>query len=201
VYEASFDWRWIREAERLAEIMISQFRDPDEAGFFLEGGHERLIHRPKELFDHATPSGNSVAAHALLRLAGFTGNEKWAEPTTALLKSMLGPMTSHPAAFANLLGALDLALSGAWEIVVVGEMHEQTTQALLHEVFKRYLPNRILVCGMDPGPHLLRDRKRISGLPTAYVCRNHVCHEPVTDASALASILDAEIPCHLDSKR
>ena len=77
LYEATFDAGWIREAELLAGRMIEKFRDPQSGGFyFTSEDHESLIHRPKEFYDNATPSGNSVAALALLRLWKLTGRRE-----------------------------------------------------------------------------------------------------------------------------
>lgn len=192
LFEVSFDPRWLRAAELLAGMMLAEFRDPDGAGFFLDGGREKLICRPKEFYDHATPSGNSVAVHALLRLAAFTGNKDWASPAMDVLESMAGPMSRYPAAFANLLGALDFALSGPWEIAIVGEPHEPGTALLLREVFQRYLPNRIVASGTEMA--LRRGLARIQGRPTAYVCRDNACSAPATDAAALSALLTTRLP-------
>jgi uncharacterized protein YyaL (SSP411 family) len=190
LYEATFNPRWFREAIRLAATMIEQFKDPGGIGFFLTSEHENLIRRPKEFFDNATPSGNSTAAQALLRLAKFTGDEAWLGPGLSMLKGLAGLVARHPAAFGNLLCVLDFALSDAPEIAIAGDPREDATRALLQEVFRRYLPNKVVACGDDADLHLLKGRVRVSGLPTAYVCRNHVCHAPVTSAAELAAQLE-----------
>jgi uncharacterized protein YyaL (SSP411 family) len=106
----------------------------------------------------------------------------------------MGPvMEQHPAAFGNLLCALDFALSGAFEIAVVGNPGEEETQALLREVFRRYLPNKVVVCGRDYEMHLLRGRKEIGGRPAAYVCRDNACRAPVTTAEDLAGQLESAV--------
>ncbi len=191
LYEATFDPRWLQEAEGLAAVMIDRYRDPEEPGFYLTSGNEKLIRRPKEWYDNATPSGNSAAAHALLRLSRFTGSEHWSHSPLQLLKNLAPLMTEHPSAFGNLLGALDLALSDGLEICIVGDPAEEATACLLHEVFRRYLPNKVVVCGKDPKLHLLEGRTQISGRPTAYVCRNQTCEGPVWSASDLARLLDS----------
>ncbi len=194
LYESTFDPRWLQEAAGLAEILLDKFRDPNGIGFFLTSTeHETLIHRPKDFYDNATPSGNSVAAHVLLRLAAFTGETRWSRPVGSLLGARGSVMGQHPAAFGNLLCALDFALSGVLEIAVVGDPVEAATRELLREVFRRYLPNKVVVCGRDSEMHLLRSRKEVAGRPAVYVCRNNACQPPVTTASDLAGLLKSAI--------
>jgi hypothetical protein len=190
LYEATFDPRWIREATELAAVLVDQFKDTGKPGFFMTSREqESLVYRPRDWFDNATPSGNSAAAHALLRLAKFTGDEAWTRPVMPLLQSLSRSMAQNPAAFANLLCALDFALSGAVEIAIAGNPRDPSSGPLLREVFQRYLPNKVVACGLNEDPVLLKDRKQIEGRSTAYVCRNHVCLAPVTVASELAAQL------------
>jgi uncharacterized protein YyaL (SSP411 family) len=189
LYESTFESRWLREALRLAGEMTDRFLDPAGPGFFLAGPHEDLIQRPKELYDNATPSGNSVAAHVLLHLARLTGEDSLAQPARALLQTLAEPMAQYPAAFGNLLGALDYELSDGLEIVILGDPVEEEYRAMMREVSCRYLPNKVLAGGTDPDMILLRNRAKISGRPTAYVCRNHLCLEPVLSAADLAAQL------------
>jgi len=112
LYEATSEPRWMKEAERLARILIEKFRDPAGGGFyFTSSDHERLPQRPKEYFDNATPSGNSEAVWALLRLWKLTGDESWLQHAHASLVRMAEPMAQHPLAFGNMLCALDFYLS------------------------------------------------------------------------------------------
>ena len=186
LYEASFDPRWIREAENLADRMIRMFWDPNGDGFyFTSEDHETLIHRPKEFYDHAVPSGNSVAAYALLKLRKFTGDEQWARYPVSVFKRMADRVRRQPGAFAHLLCALDFYFGRTKEIAIVGSPGDFDTQALLDEVFHSYLPNKVLACGPDPDLFLLQGKSQIDGRATAYVCENFTCKEPVTTAEDL----------------
>jgi uncharacterized protein len=191
LYETTFDARWLREAARLAGVMVDQFLDRVGFGFFLTPDNRKLIHRPKDFYDNATPAGNSVASYALLRLAKLTGDESWTQPVLPILRSLASRMARHASAFGHLLGALDFALSDAPEIAVVGPPSEAETQGLLREVFRRYLPNKLVACGEDAEVFLLRGRIRISGRSTAYLCRNRVCNAPTTDPADLGRQLDS----------
>ena len=90
--------------------------------------------------------------------------------------------------------ALDFYLSNPKEIVVVGSREDPATQELLHQVFRRFLPNKV-VAGYEPGGAspsdilLLEDRGMVAGRPTAYVCQNYACQMPVTEPEALLAQL------------
>ena len=74
LYEASGEPRWIESALTLAQVMIDEFADTEQGGFYFTGNrHEALIARQKDIHDNATPSGNGMAATALLRLGAITG--------------------------------------------------------------------------------------------------------------------------------
>ncbi len=190
LYEATGDPRWFGKAEELADAMLDQFWDSAYGGFyFTPADHERLIQRPKDFYDNATPSGNSVAAYTLLRLWRFSGEEKWLHYAAPILEKMAAPMSRYPAAFGNLLCALDFHLSDTKEIAVVGDSQAETTRALLREIFHRYLPNKVVAHGLEDGIFLLKNRPRVNGLATAYVCENYVCKAAVTSPLDLAALL------------
>ena len=199
LYEATFDARWINESMRLAELMIGLFWDPGENTFyFTSGDHEALIHRPKDFYDNATPSGTSVAAHALLRLAALTGESKWQLYARSTLEARAVPMADHPAAFGNFLCALDFLLAPPVEIALVGSPDSEGMRDLLRVVRERYQPNKAVACGLDGHIGILRDRPQVNGRPTAYVCTNMTCSAPVTSAAGLESLLDKSN--HQDTK-
>src|SRR5262245_37033389 len=177
LYEATFDLRWFEEALGLAETMIEQFWDEEAEGFFFTSkDHETLITRTKDLYDNATPSGNSVAAHVLLRLSLFTGEENYRKKAEIILKLMKPAMARAPGAFGHLLCALDLFLASPYEIALIGY-----SKALTDTVFKRYLPNKVVALASPDDVEspkkikLLENRSQIGGIATAYVCRNFHC--------------------------
>jgi len=191
LYEASFDLRWMLAAEELADQMILKFWDPDGGGFyFTSKDHESLIHRPKDFYDNATPSGNSVAACSLLRLWKLTGNERWSRHAVAILESVSDLLPRHPAAFPQLLCGLDFYLGKTKEIAIIGDPSEKNTKELLHSIYGIYLPNKVVACGKDGGTFLLEDKAQIDGMSTAYVCENFTCELPVTSAEDLINRLN-----------
>jgi len=198
LYEATFDLRWFEEARALVETMIEQFADDAEGGFFFTSAdHEKLIARTKDWYDNATPGGNSVAAHLLLRMALLTGEETYRQRAEQILKLLKSAMMRSPSAFGHLLCALDTLLASPFEIAIVGSLEAAETQALIAEAFNRYLPNKVVALAQSDADRavqtikLLEHRQQIQGQPTAYVCRNFYCQAPVTGSQKLAEQLSS----------
>ncbi len=196
LHEATLDIRWLQEATTLADAMLELFWDEDEQGFYDTGlDHEELILRPRDLWDNATPSGSSVATDVLLRLSILTGNQEYNRRAAAVLRSMKVVLPRAPAGFSHWLCALDFHLSTPSEIAIVGPRDDDATQALLDEVYSRYLPNKVLT-GFDPAQPdgayelpLLEDKYMVNDMPTAFVCQNYACQLPATEPQALAEQL------------
>jgi uncharacterized protein YyaL (SSP411 family) len=194
LYEATFDERWFVAARELADTMLALFWDDTEGGFFFTShDHEQLIARAKEAYDNATPSGNSVAAAALQRLALFTNEARYRDYAEQTLKLLASQIARFPNAFGHLLCALDLTLSHAHEIALVGNPDAEDTKTLLDAVFRRYVPNKVVACAAPNAAsaiQLLADRAQLDGKATAYVCHNYYCEAPVTEEKALAELLE-----------
>ncbi|MGH2691617.1 MAG: thioredoxin domain-containing protein [Actinomycetota bacterium] len=195
LYETTFDVRWFGEARALADDTIRLFRDEDGEGFFQTGSDaERLVIRPKELFDNAAPAGSSVAAEVLQRIALFTGEAEYEKAGVSALRAVRDLLTRAPTGFGHALGALDLYLSASKEIAITGDPDAKDTRALIGEVWQRYLPNAVLAVARpgDDGAKtipLLEGREPVDGMAAAYVCERFVCQRPVTSPEDLAAAL------------
>jgi hypothetical protein len=192
LYQNTFDERWFAWAHELADMIMIHFYDQESGGFFdTSDDHEDLIHRPKELQDNATPSGNAMAAQVLLKLSLYTGNGRYWDVAERAVSSLYGAMLQYPTAFAHWLGAAAFILSQPQEVAIVGEPGLEDTAALIDTVFAEYRPNVVAALG-DSGEviPLLKDRPRLDDKATAYVCRRFVCKTPVTEPEALASQLN-----------
>ncbi len=194
LYETTFDLRYLGEASRLTQLMFAQFHDAEGGGFFQTGrDHEALVVRRKDYIDNAIPSGNSMAAELLLRLAVLVDNPDYRREATRILLTMKEAMASQPTGFGRMLCALDTLLSPSREVAIVGDPADPATQALLAEVRRRYLPDTVVALkrpdeeSMLP---LLSGRTLVEGRPAAYVCQNYACKLPVTDPAALAAQLE-----------
>ena len=193
LYQTTFDPRWYATAQELSGMMITHFRAPDGGFFDTSDDHETLISRPREVQDNATPSGNSMAASVLLRLAGLSGETEYTELAHEGLEQVQPLMARYPLGFGQWLSALSYALSKPREIAIVGDPNSADTRALLAASRDGYCPHQI-VAGGDPksdGPvvPLLKDRGQINDRATAYVCVDFTCQPPTTDPGELRTLL------------
>ena len=191
LFEATGTVRWLEQAIKLTDKMIEEFWDDQDGGFFFTGrSHEELIVRSKDFLDNATPSGNSVAAFALQKLAVLTGNEQYKRYATTILRSIGDQIRRYPSAFSWGLCALDFYLSTPKEIVIVGPSQERGQKEYAKAAWQLYLPNRVICCCVGDCEHaqnilpLLQGRIPASEL-TAYVCEAYTCQAPAKTPSEL----------------
>jgi len=196
LYEAMFERSYLDRAIQLTDIMLREFWDERDGGFFFTGkSHEQLISRAKPIFDASIPSGNAMATQLLLRLNHFTGKDQYRASAEKILRSYYDAMESQPFGFAHMLCALDLYLQGAKEIVIVGNPDEAAVRKFIDEINSIYLPNKVILT-VRPGASLsqisplLEGKTALDGKPTVYVCENSTCSAPVTSAAELRSLLE-----------
>lgn len=194
LYRATFEPRWFAWARELADRMLAHFSDGAGGGFYdTSDDHEPLLHRPKDMQDNATPSGNSMAAQALLLLGLYTGEGGYWDTAEAMVAALTDPIARYPGAFSQWLAATTLILGQPQEVAIAGNPDAADTRALLDVLNGRYRPDLVVAVGDDATAGiipLLADRPRIDGRPTAYVCRRFVCRLPVNEPGALAEQLD-----------
>jgi uncharacterized protein YyaL (SSP411 family) len=194
LYEADFDPRWIKAALGLAEVMVEQFGDPAEGGFFYTGkDHERLIARTKDPQDNAIPSGNSMAVTGLLRLAKLTGRKELFEKAEAALRLYRGLLAGHPMAAGQMLTALDFYLGPVQEFAVVGDPAAEETKRVLRAIRSGFRPNRVVALKAGPGGAeevvpLLAGKSARDTVAT-YVCEDFTCQAPLVGAAAVEAAL------------
>jgi hypothetical protein len=184
-FEATSHRWYLEQACAVTDSLLSHFWD--EAGdgcFFTSHDHERLLQRMKPGLDSAVPSGNAVAATVLLRLFSFTGEQRYYDRAGRILTVFQRVMAQNPYGSAALLCSLDWWLAGATEITIIGARSHSVTEAMLTTVYRRYIPNRVVLAG-EPSTTgelpLMRGKLRSDGRPTAYICHRQTCSPPVTD--------------------
>jgi uncharacterized protein YyaL (SSP411 family) len=203
LYETNFKERWIDEAVRLMDIVLEKFADPAGGGFFYTASdHEQLITRTKELTDSSIPSGNSLAANALLRLGRLLGRTDYLDAAEQILAAAVPIMQRAPMAAGQMLLALDLYLGPANELVLVGDMSRDDTRSAIAAIHRRYLPRAIFASrdtsSVDPTGSQSRHLNEIfegkespDGRPVLYVCENFACGAPAIGLAAIEKALDS----------
>jgi uncharacterized protein len=188
LHVATGELRWLREANRLARLAVELFGDAERGGFFLTpAGGEELVARPKPLDDHPTPSGNSMLAYVLLRLARIYGDDELERAAVGVFRLARPLVERAPTAFGHLLCALDLWFSPPRELAIVGDPQSAVARAAL-ELFD---PNAVVAFGPAADIPLLEGKELVDGKPAVYVCEHFACRVPVTDPAMLKD-LDVE---------
>jgi uncharacterized protein YyaL (SSP411 family) len=194
LYEATFDDRWFLEARSLIDEMIPRFNDSLGSGFYDTDGAEALITRPRSWEDGALPSGNSMAADVLTRVAALTGEREYEKLAEDILAVRSTTLAQHPLTSGHLLSVLNFYLSPPEEIAIVGHPAADDTRDLLEVVYGQYRPSKVVAVG-TPGDNgeatvpLLARRGMLEGRATAYVCRRFSCQQPATTPSELEAQL------------
>jgi len=197
LYETCFDVHYLTEAIALTDTMVAHFRDEENGGFFLsaDDAAELLGVRGKEAYDGAIPSGNSVAAWNLLRLARITGRTDLEQLAAGALRSHSKTVAQSPSAHTQLLRAVDFAQGPSYEIVIAGDPEAEDTAAMLRAFRSRYLPNKVLLL-RPPGDSPITkiapftEAQSSSGPATAYVCRDFACKAPTRDVDVALGFLE-----------
>ena len=183
LYQTDPNPRWYQAAVNLTTEMLAHFSDPSGGFFDTRDDYEALLYRPKEFQDNATPSGNVLAAMVLLLLATYEGRSDWRTLAEGMLSSNLGLMLHYPSAFAQWLCAADFAVGPVHEVAILGDLANPDTQTLLQPLWRGYQPRLVLATSPFPppagSPALLSDRPLVNSKPTAYVCQDFMCQQPV----------------------
>jgi uncharacterized protein YyaL (SSP411 family) len=189
LYESTFEPRWFHAARERADTLVERFADSEHGGFFqTSSDHERLVARRKEIDDAPIPSGQSSAAFGLLRLAALTGDARYEEHGTSVLRLFADLLRRSPLAFGHLLQALDFQLSPTREVALVGS----DTSELERAVRAEFRPHIVLAGGDGAdaaGVALLEGRTALDGRAAAYVCERFTCRRPVSEPAALQALL------------
>ena len=186
-YQASLDAKYLAYARTLAEVILDRFLDKQRGGFFFTSeDHEQLITRFKGAFDGSTPSGNSASVMALLRLHGYTGDERYFREAERTLKLFHEFMDKQPFAFSHLLEASISICAAPSRWFIVGDRSSPDFREWVERIGLLYVPN-LAIYAVDPNnpsadyvPEQARDKNQLDGKLTAYVCRERSCSMPLT---------------------
>jgi uncharacterized protein YyaL (SSP411 family) len=178
LHVATGDLRWLREARRLALLAVELFADEERGGFFLTPvDGEALVARQKDLDDNPTPSGSSMLAFVLLRLARIWGDDELERRAVGALRLVRDVIPRAPSAFGWALCALDLHLSPPRELAIIGTPED----AVARRALAGYDPNAVVAFGPDDEIPLLAGKTRVDGKAALYECERFACRAPVTE--------------------
>jgi len=182
------DYVWARE---LADVLLAEFEDPKDGGFFFTShDHEALFHRTKPGHDNATPSGNGVAAGALVALGHLCAEPRYVEAAERAVRLFAPAMTRSPAGFSSLLAAeANLANPPTW-IILAGEL--PVTGEWKRALQRRYRADvRVVDLGevASPPAELLKGTPPKRGA-TAWLCLGTTCLPPIADLAGVERALE-----------
>jgi hypothetical protein len=197
LYGATFNPDYIKKAVGLNYDMFKYFWDGENGGLFVYGADsEKLIARPKEVYDGATPSGNSVAALNNIKLARLTGISEFEDKASKILESFGGAIKDYPMGYTFSLMALLFENSKTKEIVIVEGENKIDTEKMLSIMNEKFRPFALtIVCSneykslKDTIP-FIEDYKSVDGKATAYICENFACRSPITDIDEFREIIN-----------
>ncbi|MDQ3847880.1 MAG: thioredoxin domain-containing protein, partial [Thermoproteota archaeon] len=194
LFSAYSDAEYLNKSIRYTDFMLEHFWDEKEGNlFFTSDDHERLIARTKNVYDLATPSGNSMAASNLLRLYHYTGNNAYLEKAVRIMKAGSRPAAENPFGFGQMLNSIYLYVKKPLEVTVIATGNDSSEDNknnndshLASWLSKQFLPNGIFSCvharDLDRLQNYLffKGRELQREGETAYVCRNYTCSLPLT---------------------
>jgi uncharacterized protein YyaL (SSP411 family) len=199
LYESTGEPRWIESALELAAILIDEFVDTEQGGFYFTGRrHEALITRQKDIHDNATPSGNGLAATALLRLGALTGKSDLTSAGKQALEAIQAVLEREPAACGQSLIALDFLLGPLKEYAVIAGQDQSENRAVLEAIARSFRPHRVVApatpeqaVSLAGKVALLADKPACLGRTTTYICENFTCQAPIVGLEGLKEALAA----------
>ncbi|MFN2113023.1 MAG: thioredoxin domain-containing protein [Anaerolineales bacterium] len=197
LYQAGFDSEHLRSAKELTDIMLEDFWDEDKGGFFFTAsGQKDLIHRSKEIYDGAIPSGNSVAFNNLIRLGRLLANPEYEEKAQRIGEAFAAQVNQLPQGYTELMIGLLRASNPSCEVVISGTPDSTDAREMLSKLRSGYFPNCVVLLRPDKADERLfdlvpqlRQQTAIDGKATAYVCHDFLCSKPTNDPQTMFELI------------
>ncbi len=190
LYRCTFDERWFLAARALVDGLLERFARPGGGFYDTSADHEVLITRPRAAYDSPTPTGTSMAATVLLRMAAYTGETRYRERAEEALASLADVAAAAPVMSGQWLTAALHALEGAVEVAIVGDLGSPAAQRLVAAVRGKFRPLVVVAArqaGVPSAVPILLDRDPGPGIPAAaWVCRRSTCSAPTGDPATFA---------------
>jgi len=201
LYQADLDQGWLEAALDISKSMIDRFWDPAKGGFFMTAdGAPDVVHRRKDFYDGATPSGNSMALMDLLVLARITEAADLRDKAESTIRAFSAGVARAPEAHTAFLNAVDFRIGPSYSVVVSGKRGAEDTGRLLREVDSKFVPNKVVLLN-EPRPGdglvrkispLVRGHEMKNGKAVVQVCTEKECLEETSDPQVLGKLFDGE---------
>lgn len=196
LYETTYKPEYLKKALMLNEGLLKLFWDQEKGGFYLYGrDSEELITRPKEIYDGATPSGNSVAAMNLLKLGRLTGNYHLEEQANQIFRAFGKSLSANPGAHSFLMCAVLFYEAKTKDVIVVEKEMKNGSSEMLQILRKNFSPFTLSLFHWEESREMeemapfVSGYKTVEGHSTAYICENFSCMAPITNAEELKELL------------
>lgn len=198
LYEASFDVKCLQQAVVLTETQLRLFLDEPGGGFFDNSGEDAaILLRLKEEYDGAEPSGNSIAAWNLLRLAQMLNRQEWWALAESTMRVFASRAERMPHAMPQMLAAMDFSFDKPKQIIIAGKPGADDTKAMFAVLHERFMPNKILLLAdggegqeyLSASLPIMPSLARLDNKATAYVCENYACQLPTNEVGTLVNLL------------
>jgi len=190
VHGATLELRWLSVIRELCDEMIEHFWSAADNAFYdTAKDGEKLIYRPRDPLDNATPSGASLASELLMRAGHIFGDRHYSELALSSFERDRDTLLRFGTAFGRMLSVADRSIAPPLEVAIVGHYSDPRTRMLIQAAHS--IPTRNLtIVGGPPGEvprgiPLLKGSRTLVKKPTAYVCREYICNLPVTDPDQL----------------
>jgi len=199
IYQATFESKYLSSCLDLMNIMIDDFWDDKNGGFFLGSDQsEKLLVRTKTAYDGAIPSGNSVAVMNMVKLSRITGDIKWADLAEKTIRAFSEDIYRAPTGYTLMLSAYLFDTNKSKEIVIVGKGKENRTIDFIDKIRSEYAPHKVLLfkdtsinnSQLDKLASWTSTQYSIDEKPTAYICKNFACNQPTNDLKTALNLLN-----------
>ncbi len=201
LYEATFNVFYLKSALELHQAQLDHFWDKEIGGFYFNADDsEQLLTRPKEIYDGAIPSGNSIALLNLLRLSYLTGDPVLEKKADLLSRAFAEKIRANPLAYTQFLVAIDFAVGPTFSLVIAGDTEAKDTIKLINLVFNEYIPNKVFIHrrteenppDIDEYSNFVQFFVKDEGKATAYICFNKTCKPPTQSIQKISEYLNGK---------
>lgn len=198
LYEACFEIKYLEYAKKLADSVISKFWDKEhKSGFYFTSADEtELISRPKEFYDGAVPSGNSVMLMNLIKLNKLTAINDYQDYVNHLISIYKTLVEETTGGYSHFLSGLEYYFSESIEMLVVGELENEKTRNILKAVNSVYYPNKITLLITDENKNAIskiapftKEYSELNDKTAVYICKNYECSMPTSNVDEILNLL------------